>query len=154
MNKGTNEMEKINYNIKSTSANTDYLSVEPHDMATIQVSVLGLLTYMTELSISKDKDIRDFTKWFTTPDKRYHYNSKLKRHNSPQSFLAGTINNLQFGNQKDFSLTQLQTIQDIINLSVDIIDAIADDKGISLQQNKLFTKIWIQENIWSVGQAN
>ena len=65
-------MEKINYNIKSTSANTDYLSLEANDMATIQITVLGLLTYMTELSISKDKDIRDFTKWFTTSDKRYH----------------------------------------------------------------------------------
>ena len=146
---GTNEMNKINYSIKSTSASTDYLSLEQDDMATVQITIVGLLTYLTELSISKDKDIRDFTKWFTTSDKRYHYNSKLKRHNSPQSFLAGTINNLQFGNQKDFSLLQLQTIQDIINLSVDIIDAINDSKGISLQQNRLFTKIWIQENIWS-----
>lgn len=142
-------MQKINYNIKSTQANTDYLYLEAEDMATVQVTVLGLLTYMTELSISKDKDVRDFTKWFTTPEKRYHYNSKLKRHNSPQSYLAGTINNLQFGNQKDFSLTQLQTIQDIVNLSVDIIDAITDAKDINLQQNRLFTKLWIQENIWT-----
>lgn len=141
-------MHKINYSIKSTTANTDYLYLESDDMATVQVTVLGLLTYMTELSISKDKDVRDFTKWFTTPEKRYHYNSKLKRHNSPQSYLAGTINNLQFGNQKDFSLTQLQTIQDIVNLSVDIIDAITDAKDINLQQNRLFTKLWIQENIW------
>lgn len=147
-------MHKIYYHIKSTSANTDYLSLDPSDMGVIQVSVLGLLTYMTELSISKDKDVRDFTKWFTTSDKRYHYNTKLKRHNSPQSYLAGTINNLQFGNQKDFSLTQLQTIMDIINLSVDIIDAITEAKDINLQQNRLFTKIFIQENIWSVGQAD
>ena len=70
---GTNDMHKINYNIKSTSANTDYLTLEQEDMATVQITVLGLLTYMTELSIAKDKDIRDFTKWFTSPDKRYHY---------------------------------------------------------------------------------
>jgi hypothetical protein len=150
---GANEMYKINYNIKHTTANTDYLILENDDMATVQITVLGLLTYMTELSIAKDKDIRDFTKWFTTPDKRYHYNSKLKRYNSPQSYLAGTLNNIQFGNQKDFSLTQLQTIQDIVNTCVDIIDAIMDDKGVSLQQNRMFTKLWIQENIWSVGQA-
>jgi hypothetical protein len=146
-------MHKINYDIKHTAANTDYLSLENDDMATVQITVLGLLTYMTELSIAKDKDIRDFTKWFTTSDKRYHYNNKLKRYNSPQSYLAGTINNLQFGNQKDFSLMQLQTIQDIVNTSVDIIDAIMEAKDINLQQNKMFTKIWIQENIWSVGQA-
>ena len=141
-------MYKINYSIKSTSASTDYLSVDQNDMEMIQVTVLGLLTYMTELSIAKDKDIRDFTKWFTSPDKRYHFNTKLKRHNSPQSFLAGTINNLQFGNQKDFSLLQMQTIQDIVNTCVDIIDAIEDAKDFTLQKNKLFTKLWAQENIW------
>lgn len=146
---GTNKMYKINYNIKHTTANTDYLSLEADDMATVQITVLGLLTYMTELSISKDKDIRDFTKWFTSPDKRYHYNNKLKRYNSPQSYLAGTLNNIQFGNQKDFSLMQLQTIQDIVNTSVDIIEAIMDAKDINLQQNKMFTKLWIQENIWT-----
>ena len=151
---GTNDMHKINYDIKTTSASTDYLYLDPNDMGIVQVSILGLLTYMTELSISKDKDVRDFTEWFTSPDKRYHYNSKLKRYNSPQSFLAGTINNLQFGSQRNFSLTQLQTIQDIVNLSVDIIDAISEAKDINLQQNKMFTKLWIQENIWSVGQTN
>lgn len=142
-------MHKINYNIKSTTANTDYLYLENEDMATVQVTVLGLLTYMTELSISKDKDIRDFTKWFTTSDKRYHYNNRLKKHNSPQSYLAGTINNLQFGNQKDFSLAQLQTIQDIVNTCVDVIEAIDEAKNINLQSNRLFTKLWIQENIWT-----
>lgn len=146
-------MHKINYNIKHTTANTDYLSLEANDMAHVQITVLGLLTYMTELSISKDKDIRDFTKWFTTSDKRYHYNTKLKRSNSPQSYLAGTLNNIQFGNQKDFSLMQLQTIQEIVNTCVDIIDAIMEAKDINLQQNKMFTKLWIQENVWSVGQA-
>lgn len=151
MTEGTNQMEKINYNIKSTQANTDYLSLEQQDMATIQITVLGLLTYMTELSISKDKDIRDFTKWFTTADKRYHYNNKLKRYNSPQSYLAGTLNNIQFGSQKDFSLTQLQTIQEIVNTCVDVIEAIDEEKSINLQSNRMFTKLWIQENIWNVG---
>lgn len=154
MTEGTNEMHKINYNIKTTSANTDYLYLDINDMNIVQVSILGLLTYMTELSISKDKDVRDFTKWFTSADKRYHYNNRLKRYNSPQSYLAGTINNIQFGNQKDFSLTQLQTIMDIVNTCVDVIEAIDGAKGINLQDNRLFTKLWIQENIWNVGQTN
>lgn len=141
-------MLKINYSIKSTSANTDYLYLDPDDMATVQITILGLLTYMTELSISKKKDIRDFTEWFITPDERYHYNKKLKRHNSPQSYLAGTINNIQFGNQQDFSLTQLQTIQEIVNFSIDAIDATTADFSVNLQVNRMFTKLWIQENIW------
>jgi hypothetical protein len=145
---GTNDMQKINYSIKNTTANTDYLYLDPDDMATVQITILGLLTYMTELSISKKKDIRDFTDWFITPDERYHYNKKLKRHNSPQSYLAGTINNIQFGNQQDFSLTQLQTIQEIVNFSIDAIDATTADFSVNLQVNRMFTKLWIQENIW------
>jgi hypothetical protein len=148
---GTNQMQKINYDIKYTSASTDYLTLSDTDMATVQLSTMGILTYMTELSIAKDKDIRDFTTvWFTKPDRRYHYNKKLQRYNSPQSYLAGTINNLHFGHQKDFSLTQLQTIQDIVNNCINIIEALNEIKGINLQQNKMFTKIWIQQNLWSV----
>lgn len=139
-------MHKINYNIKHTTANTDYLSLDKNDMDIIQVSILGLLTYMTELSISKDREIRDFIKWFITPDRRYLYNKKLSRNNSPQSFLAGTLNNLQFGNQKDFSLIQLQTIQNIVNTCVDIIDALHETKGVELQHNIVFDKLWVQEN--------
>lgn len=143
-------MQNIYYNIKTTSANTDYLVMDSDDMNTIQVSILGLLTYMTELSISKHSQIRKFTDWFTKQNKRYHYNTKLKGYNSPQSYLAGTINNIQFGNQQDFSLTQLQTIQEIINFSVDAIDAITNDLKINLQSNVLFTKIWIQQSVYSV----
>jgi hypothetical protein len=143
-------MQKISYDIKHTTANTDYLSLDTNDMATVQITVLSILTYMTELSIAKDKRIRDFTtSWFTKSDNRYHYNSKLKKYNSPQSYLAGTLNNIQFGNQKDFSLVQLQTLQHIINSSVDVITAVEEFMGGTLQQNQLFTKIWIQENIWS-----
>jgi hypothetical protein len=144
-------MQKIYYDIKYTSASTDYLTLSDTDMATVQLSTMGILTYMTELSIAKDKDIRDFTTvWFTKPDRRYHYNKKLQRYNSPQSYLAGTLNNLQFGKQRDLSLTQLQTLQDIINLSVDVIEAVEAFSGNTLQENKMFTKIWIQQNLWSV----
>jgi hypothetical protein len=144
-------MHKINYDIKFTSASTDYVTLDDNDMATVQITVLSILTYMTELSIARDKRIRGFTTmWFTESDKRYHYNSKLKKHNSPQSYLAGTLNNIQFGNQRDLSLLQLQTLQDIINTSVDVITAVEEFMGSTLQQNKMFTKIWIQENIWRV----
>ena len=146
-------MHKINYSIKSTNASTDYLHLDKDDMEIVQVTIISLLAYMTELSIAKDKRIRDFTTvWFTKSDNRYHYNTKLKKHNSPQSYLAGTINNLQFGNQKDFSLVQLQTLQEIINTCVDIITAVEDFTGDTLQKNRMFTKIWIEENVWSVNQ--
>lgn len=142
-------MHTINYTIKHTTANTDYLDIDQSDMEVIQLSVLGILSYMTELAIVKDKRVSNLiTQWFNKPDKRYHYNKKLGKYNSPQSFLAGTLNNLQFGHQKDFSLTQLQTLQHIINDCVDVIDKVEEVTEMSLQQKKLFTKIWVQENNW------
>ena len=143
-------MQQINYDIKYTSASTDYLSLDDQDMATVQITVLGILTYLTELSISKKEEICKFTNWFTTADKRYHYNSRLRCYNSPQTFLAGILNNLQYGKQRDLSLMQLQTLQEIVNTCVDVIDLIECVHNINVQQNKMFTKIWIQENIWSI----
>lgn len=138
----------INYSIKNTSAGTDYLSLDSKDMEVIQLSIIGVLTYMNELSISKNKDVRNLvTGWFNKSDKRYHYSKKLGKYNSPQSFLAGTLNNLQFGYQQDFSLLQLQTLQDIVNDCVDVIDKVEEVTNIELQQKKLYTKIWAQENI-------
>ncbi len=145
---GTNDMQKILYNIKSTNASTDYLSLDKTDMDIVQITIMGITSYFNELSLSRDKDVKDFVKWYLTSDSRYHYNKKLRRQNSPQSYLAGTINNLHFGHQKDFSLTQLQTIQDIVNNCINIIEALSEIKGIDLQSNKLFTKFFIQENIW------
>ena len=142
-------MRKILYNIKKTRVNTDYLEIEQPDMNVLQYNMLGILMYMSELTISKNKDVRDFIKWFNTTNKRYHYNSKLKRHNSPQSLLAGCMNNIQFGWQYNFTLLQLEVLQDVINTSIDIISAIETELDIKLQDKPLFEKIFIQENLWT-----
>jgi len=142
------KIRKLLYNTKQTSANTTYLSLEDTDREILFTSMIGIMCYMQELCLCKNQEVKDFINWYTRPHKRYQYNNKLKRNNSPQSFLAGTLNNLQFGTQHDFSLTQLETIQDILNTSIDIIDAIREELQIDLQNNPLFTKIWIQENLW------
>lgn len=154
MTEGTNEMHIIYYDIKNTSANTDYLFIQPDDMAIIQTTMFSILTYFTELSIAKNKTIKDMvTKWFTKSDNDYHYNKRLGKYNSPQSYLSGMFNNLQFGNQKDLSLVQLRTIQSIVNDAIIIIEYLEDKLGFTLQEKPVYTKIWIEENIWSVGQA-
>ena len=150
LNKGTNEMHTIYYNVKNTTAKTTYLTIDKPDMDVLQSSILGLLTYLTEMSISRDKQVKDFIHWFITPDKRYHYNKKTKQYNSPQSYLAGLVNNMMFGTQNNLSLIQLQTIQDIINFCVDVVDAVYVDKGINLQDQRIFTKIYCKENMWVV----
>jgi hypothetical protein len=103
---------------------------------------------MNELSISKNKDVRDFHKWFNTTNKKYHYNNKLKRYNSPQSLLSGCMNNIQFGYQYNFTLLQLEVLQDVINTSIDILLAIEEVLEVKLQERKMFEKIFVQENLW------
>ena len=142
-------MYKINYQIKSTTSGTDYLSIDQKDNDTLMTTILSVMTYMQELSISRNKDIKEFVAWFNKPNKRFLYNTKLERHNSPQSLLAGVINNIQFGTQHDFSLIQLEAVQDIVNTSIDIIEAIKDAHNISLQKKPLFTKIFIQPTFFT-----
>ena len=141
-------MRKILYNVKKTRVNTDYLQIEEEDMAVLQYNILGILTYMNELTISRNKDVRDFIKWFSTTNKKYHYNNKLKRHNSPQSLLSGCMNNIQFGYQYNFTLLQLEVLQDVINTSIDIIGAIEIELEIKLQERSMFEKVFVQENLW------
>jgi hypothetical protein len=142
-------MHKILYKIKTTRVDTDYLEIEQEDMQILQFDILGILMYMNELNISRNKDVRDFQKWFTSTNKRYHYNNKLKRHNSPQSLLSGCMNNIQFGYQYNFTLLQLEVLQDVINTSIDIIEAIEEALDVKLQAKPLFNKIFIQENLWT-----
>ena len=147
------KIRKLLYDTKTTSANTTYITLQSEDRELLLTSMIGIMCYMQELSLSKNKEIKDFINWYIRPHKRYLYNNKLQRNNSPQSFLAGTLNNLQFGTQQDFSLLQLETIQDILNTSIDIIDAINIELNINLQSNSLFTKIWIQENLWDISST-
>lgn len=141
-------MHKIYYDIKHTTAKTEYLHISNKDTQIVHENILGILTYMSELSLSTDKDIRDFANWFKKPKKQFLYNTKLKRSNSPQSLLAGVINNIVFGDQRDFSLVQLEAIENIINTSIDIIQEIEQVKKIKLQDKPSLTKMFIQENLW------
>ena len=53
-----------------------------------------------------------------------------------------------WGTQRDFSLLQLELIQDINNVLTDIVEVIIEEKGITLQSKPKYTKVWCQENIW------
>lgn len=141
-------MRKINYQIKHTSAGTDYVILNQEDHEHIQVTLMGLLCALSELTVSKNSEIRDFTNWFTKKSSQWHRNSKLKSSNSPQSYLAGTLNNIMFGNQREFTLTQLETLQTIINLSVDCLQAIQDDLDITIQHKPLYSKIFTKIDLF------
>ena len=150
MDKGKQIMHKIYYKVKRTKVNTDYLDISDEDMVVLQTTILSILMYMNELGLSKNKDVREFVGWFNKSNKKYHYNSNFKRHNSPESLLSGCINNLQFGYQYNFTLLQLEVLQDVINNCIDIIQAIEEVNGFKLQAKPVFTKIFCLEDIWKI----
>ena len=141
-------MYTIHYDTKVTSASTQYIQLTNEDKTVLIESLMSLNFWVQEVAISQDKDIRSFIKWFVTPSKKYPFNTKLKRYNSPQSIIAGLINNLVFGTQRDFSLTQLELAQEINNILIDIVEVIKDEKKVTLQSDSKYSKIWSQENIW------
>lgn len=148
-NIGETRMIKIFYNTKNTKATTTYIELTEQDKTTIFNSLLSINAWMQELSVSKDKDIKDFTKWFSKSDKKFLYNNKLKAYNSPQSVFSGLLNNLMFGSQRDLSLTQLDLLQDLNNTLIDVIEVIIEEKNIQLQETPKFVKFWAQENLWN-----
>jgi hypothetical protein len=141
-------MYTINYTTKLTNASTTYVTLVDNDQQTLFESIMSLNNFIQEVTISGDKDIKSFIKWYVSSSKKYPFNSKLSKYNSPQTIIAGTLNNLMWGNQRDFSLLQLELIQDINNILVDIVEVIIDEKRITLQSKPKYTKVWCQENIW------
>ena len=145
---GSAIMIKIFYDIKTTSATTTYMTIEKKDWDYLIAQIIGIQSYMSELSISSNQDIKDLTKWFTKPNKSLPFHSKFKKHNSPQSFISGTLNNVMFGTQRDLSEIQAQHLQMIINTFVGIVDALKDLK-IDLQKCSTLDTIMFAENLWS-----
>lgn len=142
-------MHTIYYETKHTSASTDYIRIEDKDRDIILRSLLSLNSWFQELSLSGDKEIKEFFSWYQKPNRKYPYNTKLKKHNSPQSMISGLLNNIMFGEQRDLSLIQAELIQDINNTCIDIIEVIQEEKKIDLQKTPGYQKIWLQVNIWA-----
>lgn len=141
-------MIKIFYDVKHTSASTNYMAINKSDMDYIVSQIISIQSYMSELSLCSDKDVRDLVKWYQKPTKSLPFHSKWKKHNSPQTFISGTLNNIMFGNQQDLSEIQAQHLQDIINSFVGIVQALKEMK-IDLQKNSVLDSILFVENVWS-----
>lgn len=147
---GRQLMKTILYDVKQTDANTDYLSIDPADQEIINNNILGILSAISELRLSANKSlIGIYQEWFDNSNKRFLYNSRIKRSNSPASLLGGCLNNMVFGGQRDFSLRQLEALQEVINTSILVLDTIEQKLGIKVQNKPMLTPIFIQENLWS-----
>ena len=140
-------MQKIYYDTKNTSANTIYMSINKEDMDILMTTCLSIQAYMGELSLCPNKDIKDLLKWYKSPNKTLPYHKQWKRHNSPQTFISGLVNNIMFGSQFDISETQGQHLQNIINTYTEIVEVLRE-VDITLQKNNIAQSIMFVENLW------
>jgi hypothetical protein len=88
---------------------------------------------MGELSISKDATLKEIAQWWGTSSRHYPYSTRWKRHNSPESFCSGLLNNLVFGTQRNFSLEQVTGVSELLNSMARMQPQIATDYNLNLQ---------------------
>ena len=125
---------KIGYSIKNTKSNNTYIQMSKNDSDKFLHTILSLNSYIQELSLSNDPDIQAFINWYRKPDKRFPYNKRCDRRNTPESMIAGLINNMVFGNQENLSVEQLPYYEEIINTSVELMEELKIAKNIELQK--------------------
>ena len=140
-------MRKLYYNIKSTTASTNYMELNKEDLDFLINQIIQMQSYMNELQLCPDKEIRDIVKWYIQPNKSLPYHSKWKKHNSPSSFIAGVLNNHLYGTQRDITEIQATHLQTILNMFVNITEALTEVK-IDLQKAIKPESLLFTENLW------
>lgn len=127
--------QKIGYFEKQTNSRNTYIDISKRDEDMFYKNLLAINSYMSELALSKDEDVNIFIKWYRSPDKRYPYNTRLGRRNTPETMIAGLINNVFFGNQRDISTQQLPYLEEIVNTCAEVINELKIIKKLELQSN-------------------
>lgn len=104
----------IKYFPKSTSARTTYLELDDDDLAWLKSELIRWLSVMTESATTHNEVWKEILALYW--NKRTQSLPKSKDGaNSPATFVAGLINNLVFGSQRDISERQMEGIRDISN---------------------------------------
>jgi hypothetical protein len=120
---GANEMNSktIKYIPKITNSKNEYRAILPEDMQFLQTELIRWLSVMGELSISKDADSKWVSQHFWL--KRTETLPKGKNGlNSPCSFVSGLLNNLLFGEQRDLSSVQMDSLENLSALIGSCLD--------------------------------
>ena len=113
----------IKYYPKHTSAKTTYLELDDEDLAWLKSELIRWLTVMAE------SDTRHDSQWKQVLSLYWHKKTQAlpkskEGPNSPSTFIAGLINNLVFGSQRDISERQMEGIRDISNNLAQVVDGI------------------------------
>jgi hypothetical protein len=107
-------MRTIQYIPKVTSAKTQYREISNEDMSWLQMQLMRYLSTIGELSIAREEDQKNIYKELT---RRHTSLPKGKTgYNTVQSLIAGMVNNLTFGEQRDLSDKQMDALEIISNV--------------------------------------
>lgn len=122
----------IKYFPKTTNARTTYIELNEDDLDWLKTELIRWTAIMTESAVSHDEEWRAVLALYWNKKTQSLPKSK-QGPNSPATFIAGLINNLVFGSQRDFSERQIEGIRDVSNNLAQIrddIDAVVFQIGI------------------------
>jgi len=102
-------MLTIPYIIRNTVATTEYTEMSREDMQTIQSVLIKAAAVICESSATKSEEAHEAFKEFIK--KTQQLPRGRANMNSISSFTGGLINNLVFGEQRDFTTRQLIAIE-------------------------------------------
>jgi len=111
----------IRYFPKHTQARTNYIELNEDDLAWLKTELIRWLSVMTESATSHDEEWRAVLALYWNKRTQSLPKSKVGP-NSPATFIAGLVNNLVFGSQRDFSERQVEGIRDVSNNLAQIRD--------------------------------
>lgn len=123
--------KQILYDPKITNANTQYNTIDKQDMVYLQTELIRYMALMGELTKNRDRDVQNIiNQWYSKRTGTLPKSSHGQ--NTPESFIAGLLNNLMFGNQNDLSQIQMDALENISANMELIYDAV---KNLHLQPN-------------------
>lgn len=124
----------IYYKLKTTAAGTEYTLMESDDFAVTQTKLIEMVAYFGELNTSKNPTVKLILKWWTEKQSTLPFSLYTKSKNSPQSFVCGLLNNTLFGTQRDFTVNQLEHLQNICSHFNQLRILVKEDLNIDLQK--------------------
>ena len=109
-------MQTIYYNVKNTSASTEYTLIEKQDMEDIRNMLFHISALINEMDRYTEPLAKEINK-----DLLHKFNTNLPRGkdsmNTIASYVGGLICNIVYGTQKDLSTKQLRALEYITEVA-------------------------------------
>ena len=140
-----NIMYIIYYTTKATVSNNTYYTISKEDELWMITKLIQIQSFMGEITLTKNHNVKEVINWYQQPLKELPVSTTFKKHNSPQSFVAGTLNNMLFNKQGNITDTQAKHLQYIINAFA----TLSPHCEVSLQKNGDTQEVEFKQDIWT-----